>query len=230
MIKIYPYENLETADFGWLKARHHFSFGHYRNPQRMGFGKLLVINDDTIKPSYGFAKHPHHDMEIITYVRSGAITHKDNQGNEGRTEAGDIQVMSAGSGIEHSEYNFEDDETNLYQIWIRPNKLGVKPRWDTKEFPKQLVTDSLPLLVSSQDDNAPLSIHQDAQIYGGRLQAGSLIHHPIKNQAYLLLSGGQIELEGELINKGDGVEITDVDSIRIKALTEAEILIIDVPS
>jgi redox-sensitive bicupin YhaK (pirin superfamily) len=143
MIKIYPYDSLGHADHGWLNARHHFSFASYQNPDRMKFGLLRVINDDIIAANSGFATHPHQNMEIITYVRSGAITHKDSKGNEGRTGAGDIQVMSAGSGIEHSEYNLENEETNLYQIWIIPNKLGVKPRWDAKEFPKDPVKNSL---------------------------------------------------------------------------------------
>ena len=134
MITIYPYEELGHADHGWLDARHHFSFGRYHNPERMGFGVLRVINDDIIKAGKGFDTHPHKDMEIITYVRKGAITHRDSNGNEGRTEAGDVQVMSAGTGIFHSEYNLEDEDTNIYQIWIEPHKLDVTPDWSAHEF------------------------------------------------------------------------------------------------
>ena len=230
MIKIYPYQELGHADHGWLNARHHFSFASYQNPNRTGFGKLKVINDDIIQAKSGFATHPHQDMEIITYVRSGAITHKDSNGNEGRTEAGDIQVMSAGSGIKHSEYNLEDEQTNLYQIWIEPNEIGVTPRWDAKVFPKDPVTDKLPLLVSSKNDSAPLFIYQDAQIYGGCLDAGTVIDHPIKSQAYVLISKGEADLDGNALKHGDGAEITDQSQIKITAIGRTEILVIDIPN
>ena len=125
MIKVYPYEKLGNHDFGWLNARYHFSFARYYNPERTGFGKLLVINDDIVHAHSGFDTHPHADMEIITYVRAGAITHRDSTGNEGRTAAGDVQVMSAGTGIAHSEHNEEDEDTRLYQIWIAPREKGM---------------------------------------------------------------------------------------------------------
>lgn len=228
MITIYPYSKLGRANYEWLDARHHFSFANYYNPNRMKFGVLRVINDDIIKPQSGFDMHPHKNMEIITYVRSGAITHKDNKGNEGRIEAGDIQVMSAGSGIIHSEYNLEDNDTNLYQIWIKPNKINVEPRWDSKVFPKEVLTDSLPLLVSGNND-APLFIYQDIEIYGGKLKKNTIISHPIKRQAYLLVSQGKISLEGQVIKRGDGVEITNLPHIKIQTIDDSEILILDVP-
>ena len=139
MINIIKYNDLGGADHGWLKAKHHFSFASYQNPERVHFGPMRVINDDVVSPQTGFASHPHDNMEIITYVRKGAITHKDNMGNVGKTEAGDVQVMSAGTGVVHSEYNYENEDTNLYQIWIYPNKKDVKPRWDAKKFPKEEV-------------------------------------------------------------------------------------------
>ncbi len=229
MIKIYPYENLGRADHGWLDARHHFSFASYHDRNRMHFGALRVINDDIIQANSGFPTHGHENMEIITYVRSGAITHKDSNGNEGRTVAGDIQVMSAGTGIQHSEYNLEDQETNLYQIWIMPNKIGVKPRWDAKTFPKEPVKDKLPLLVAGENDGAPLFIYQDAQIYGGRIEKNTVIDHKIKKQAYILASQGKIEVDGHVLKKGDGAEVTDSSSIKIKALDDiCEVLVIDV--
>ena len=147
MIKTYTFEQLGHANHGWLDARHHFSFANYYNPERMGFGALRVINDDIIKAGAGFDTHPHKDMEIITYVRKGAITHRDSRGNQGRTEAGDVQVMSAGTGIFHSEFNLESEDTNLYQIWIEPNKIGVQPRWDAREFPTEETEGVLTLLV-----------------------------------------------------------------------------------
>ena len=141
------YHELGQAQHGWLEARHHFSFGQYYNPSRMGFGKLRVINDDIIKAGTGFNTHPHENMEIITYVREGAITHKDNHGNEGRTEAGDVQVMSAGTGIYHSEHNREAIDTHLYQIWIEPNKANVTPSWNAHRFPSSSTEGQLTLLV-----------------------------------------------------------------------------------
>lgn len=226
MITIYPYETLGHADHGWLDARHHFSFASYRNSNRMGFGTLRVINDDIIQAGTGFATHPHEDMEIITYVRKGAISHKDSKGNEGKTHAGDVQVMSAGTGIEHSEFNHEKEATNLFQIWITPNRLGVTPRWDSHAFPKAPVNDNLSLLVSG-DGTAPLHIHQDAFIYAGTLEKDAVINHSITHQAYVLVSEGSIEIEGKPLKKGDGAEITELNAISIKALETTEVLVID---
>lgn len=230
MITVYPYEKLGHADHGWLDARHHFSFASYRDPKRMGFGTLRVINDDVVKSGAGFDTHPHRDMEIITYVRKGAITHKDSMGNLGRTEAGDVQVMSAGTGVFHAEYNLENEDINLYQIWITPREMGVTPRWEAKQFPKEPVTDALPLLVSgNKDDEGVLYIHQNAYIYGGRLLAGTSVMHPITHQAYILASEGELEIDGVKLKKGDGAEITDTSSVNITAKIDAEIIVIDVP-
>ena len=232
MIKIYPYKELGRMDISWLKAKYHFSFSRYYNPDRLGFGKLKVINDDIVKAHSGFDTHPHRDMEIITYVRKGAITHEDSEGNKGKTEAGDVQVMSAGSGIAHSEHNIEDEDTLLYQIWIEPHTENIKPAWSAAKFPKQLNDNSLPLLVSGRPEdetNDVLHINQFASKYGGRIKKGSTIEHSIKDQLYILLSEGTAEIEGELINKGDGCEVTEQKSINIKALEECEIVIIDTP-
>jgi redox-sensitive bicupin YhaK (pirin superfamily) len=232
MITVYPYETLGHADHGWLDARHHFSFARYWNPERTGFGKLLVINDDRVAAGRGFAPHAHADMEIITYVKQGAISHKDSMGNEGKTKAGDVQVMSAGSGIQHSEFNHEHEDTTLYQIWIEPNKEGVKPRWEAKEFPKAPVKDKLALLVSGQPehkDNGALFIYQDAAIYGGTLAKGTHITQPVKHQAYVLASAGSITVNSTPMKKGDGAEISGEKEISIAADSDAEILVIDVP-
>ena len=136
MIEKRSFESLGHADHGWLNARHHFSFANYYDPSRMGWGALRVWNDDEIGPSSGFPPHPHRDMEIITYVRQGAITHQDSMGNTGRTEAGDVQVMSAGTGVRHAEYNLEPVRTTLFQIWIEPKRAGGAPSWGAKPFPK----------------------------------------------------------------------------------------------
>lgn len=229
MINIYPYESLGRAKHGWLDARHHFSFANYYNPERMEFGALRVINDDWIQAGSGFPTHPHRDMEIITYVRRGAITHKDSRGNEGRTEAGDVQVMSAGTGIFHSEHNLESEDTNLFQIWIQPRELGVQPRWDAREFPKEAVADRLQLLVSG-DGEAPLFINQDAYIYAGKLLEGAEVEHPVHNMAYLVVSEGELEVNGQPMKKGDGAEISAESSVMIKAVSESDVLVIDVPA
>ena len=228
MITHYPYDKLGHANHGWLDARHHFSFASYQNPKRQQFGALRVINDDVIKAGAGFDSHPHKNMEIITYVRKGAITHKDSNGNVGRTVAGDVQVMSAGTGVFHSEFNLESEDTNIFQIWIEPNQMDVTPRWDSFEFPKQAATDSLTLLVSG-NGKAPLSIHQDAFIYAGHLNEGTELTHSIKHQAYMLVSEGSIELEGQILKKGDGLEVTKLTSITFKALIGSKLLLIDVP-
>ena len=236
MIKHYPFNQLGKADHGWLKANFHFSFAHYYNAKRIGFGALRVVNDDLINANSGFPPHPHHNMEIITFVRSGAIHHQDSQGNKGITQSGEVQVMSAGKGIVHSEYNLTNEPLTLYQIWIQPNKHNIKPRWATKLFPSNYSTHSLPLLVSGykEDKNTALFINQDARIFGGKIKKGTRINHPITHQAYVLASQGQFELtnSGNLVemNKGDGAEVTKTKEVTITALTDSEIVIIDVPN
>jgi redox-sensitive bicupin YhaK (pirin superfamily) len=235
MIKRYPFEHLGKADHGWLKANHHFSFAHYYRPDRMAFGKVRVINDDWIAPGAGFPPHPHNNMEIITFVRSGAVTHEDNAGNKGTTKHGEVQVMSAGSGIVHSEYNLSKDPLTLYQIWIDTNVQNVTPRWDSRQFPAEF-SSTLPLLVSGyqEDSDDALFIHQHARIYGGKVAKGNLIEHPIHHQAYVLASNGSFELikddESVILKKGDGAEITETNDLQIKALENSEIVIIDAPN
>ncbi len=233
MITLYPYGQLGHADHGWLDARHHFSFGGYRNHARTHFGELRVINDDRIAGGTGFGAHPHDNMEIITYVRSGAITHQDSLGNKGRTGAGDVQVMSAGTGVVHAENNVEPEDTTLYQIWIEPNARNVAPRWEAKQFPKEPVRgSSLPVLVSGQKEHEgqdALFIHQDAAIYGGTLTQGQELVQNIKHQAYILASIGSFSVNGQVLEQGDGAEVTETQVLSITALTDAEILVIDVP-
>lgn len=229
VVVVHPYSQLGHVNHGWLRACHHFSFASYQNPERMGFGCLRVINDDTIAAGSGFELHGHQDMEIITYVRQGAITHRDNQGNEGRTEAGDVQVMSAGTGILHSEYNLEATETKLFQIWIEPNQLGVEPRWDAHEFPKAPSKNGLTLLVSG-DGQAPLFINQHAFIYAGRLTQGSVVKYMLHQQAYLLVAEGTLEVQGQCASQGDGVEISGIDAIELRAVTDVDVIVIDVPN
>ena len=228
MITRYAFADLGGANHGWLNAKHHFSFADYHDPQKLSHGELMVINDDIIAPHTGFDTHSHRDMEIITYVRKGAITHKDNKGNEGRTTAGNIQVMSAGTGISHSEYNLEDEETNIYQIWIKSKTTGIKPDWGMAEFPKKPVTKYLPLLVSG-DNKAPLNINQDARIYAGRINKGDEITHNIIGKAYLLVADGELLVNDIYARKGDGIAISNEDTVALKAKAQVELLIIEVP-
>ena len=165
MIERRPFESLGGANHGWLNAKHHFSFANYYDPARMGWGNLRVWNDDEIAAGSGFPPHPHADMEIITYVREGAITHEDSLGNKGRTEAGDVQVMSAGTGIRHAEYNAEPGTTTLFQIWIEPTKRGEKPSWGAKPFPKGDRSGQFVVLASGfEGDGDALPIRTDARL------------------------------------------------------------------
>lgn len=231
MIKVHLFEDLGKASFGWLEANFHFNFGDYTTGSTH-FGQLRVVNDDIISAHTGFGMHPHKDMEIITYVRKGALSHEDSMGNKGATNAGDVQVMSAGTGIYHSEFNRSDDDINSYQIWIMPNKKNVTPRWDQAEFPKQYVQSNFPLLVSGREedqDRGALFIHQDAAIYGGKLREHTKIEHPVKYQAYILVSEGHVEIDGHALKKGDAASVVNQSKIQIQACSNAELVIIDVP-
>jgi redox-sensitive bicupin YhaK (pirin superfamily) len=233
MLTVYRRDSLGHADHGWLDTRHHFSFASYHNPQRMQFGKLRVINDDLIAPGTGFGMHPHRDMEIITFVRRGAITHMDSRGNKGRTAAGHVQVMSAGTGIMHAEHNAERETTAIFQIWILPKEAGITPRWESARYAQREAVDALPLLVSGRAQDAgkgALYIHQDAAILGGQLKAGQTLQQTLVDQGYLLVSRGEVEVEGELLKEGDGVEISGVSVVVLKALVESEVILIDVPA
>lgn len=231
MITHYKRDQLGHANHGWLDSRFHFSFAEYYDPARMHFGDLRVINDDLIAPASGFDPHPHRNMEIITYVRAGTVLHRDSLGNAGATGAGDVQVMSAGTGITHSEYSDADIETRLFQIWIIPNKLNVAPRWDQAKFSKVPVTGALNLLVSgdvADADRGALFINANAKIHGGVLAAGGEITHPVAGRAYILASSGTVNVDGIPLETGDGAEVTAQDKITLRAPQgDAEILVID---
>ena len=234
MIDVRPFDSLGKFRIDWLNASHHFSFGHYVDPQRMGFGALRVWNDDTIEPGTGFDPHPHRDMEIITYVRKGAITHQDRLGNQGRTEAGDVQVMSAGTGIVHAEYNQEPDQTQIFQIWIEPSGRGFEPRWDARQFPKGDRSGDLVVLASgrAQDaDNGALTINQDAAVLGATLKEGQSATYSLGTgrKAYLVAAVGAIEVNGVAAEARDGVAIADEDTVTITAREDSEIVLVDVP-
>ncbi len=230
MIVHKPFNTLGGADHGWLKAKHHFSFAGYHDPRNMNWGSLRVWNDDEIAANSGFPPHPHADMEIITYVRDGAITHQDSLGNKGRTEAGDVQVMSAGSGIRHAEYNLEAETTRIFQIWIQPNRTGGAPSWGAKPFPKGDRSGKFVTLASGfENDNDALPIRTNARVLGATLKAGETVEYPLdaSRHAYLVPAAGRVEVNGLTLEARDGAAITDETSIRVTALEDAELVLVD---
>ncbi len=230
MIERRPFKSLGGADHGWLKAKHHFSFAGYYDQARMGWGSLRVWNDDEIASQTGFPTHPHADMEIITYVREGAISHRDSMGNSGRTEAGDVQVMSAGSGIRHSEYNLDDQAARIFQIWIEPTARGGAPSWGAKPFPKADRSGKFVTLASGfANDNDALPIRAEARVLGATVKAGERITLALDpaRHAYLVPATGAIEVGGVRIDARDGAAITDVDTIEIVGIEDAEVVLVD---
>ncbi|WBE24620.1 pirin family protein [Denitrificimonas caeni] len=232
MIELRPYQELGGAHHGWLDTRHHFSFADYYNPERMHWGQLRVWNDDTIAARSGFPPHPHRDMEIITYVRKGAITHEDNLGNRGRTAAGDVQVMSAGTGIAHSEVNEEDESTQIFQIWIMPDEKGLPPTWGTKPFPKGERSGSFITLASglANDSEDALTIRASARLVAATLTAGQSAEYHIApgRKVYLVPASGQIDINGVVAKAGDGVAVSDERLLTVSAQQDSEIVLVDV--
>jgi redox-sensitive bicupin YhaK (pirin superfamily) len=230
MIELRPFAGLGHANHGWLDANHHFSFAEYHDPARVQWGNLRVWNDDTIAPKSGFPPHPHRDMEIITYVRTGAITHRDSLGNEGRTGAGDVQVMSAGTGITHAEYNLEDEVTTLFQIWIMPTTAGGAPGWGAKQFPRGERAGQMVVLASGYAEDADaLPIRTDARVVGATIRAGETVDYPLgaARKGYLVPATGVIEVNGVRANARDGLAIADVETLRVTAIEDAEIVLVD---
>ncbi|MBB5049641.1 hypothetical protein HNR60_004422 [Rhodopseudomonas rhenobacensis] len=230
MIELRPFTKLGGADHGWLNAKHHFSFANYYDPENMGHGALRVWNDDEIAPNTGFPAHPHKDMEIITYVRDGAITHQDSLGNKGRTEAGDVQVMSAGSGVRHSEYNLEPETTRIFQIWIEPVGKGGQPTWGAKPFPKADRSGKLVTIASGfASDTGALPIRADARVLATTLKAGeSAEYQPDKaRHLYLVPAAGSVEVNGVKVNARDGAAIHDEAKLTITALEDSELVLVD---
>jgi quercetin 2,3-dioxygenase len=230
MLDLRPFNRLAAADHGWLKAKHHFSFGAHHDPDNMGHGALRVWNDDEIAPNTGFPAHPHANMEIITYVREGAITHQDSLGNKGRTEAGDVQVMSAGSGIRHSEYNLEPKPTKIFQIWIEPTTEGGAPTWGAKPFPKADRSGQFVAIASGQaGDEDALPIRANARVLAATLKAGESAHYtPTKaRRLYLVPAAGKLDVNGVNVNARDGLAISDERELKITALEDSELVLVD---
>jgi quercetin 2,3-dioxygenase len=230
MIELKPFAKLGGADHGWLKAKHHFSFANYYDPDNVSHGSLRVWNDDEIAPNTGFPPHPHRDMEIITYVREGAITHQDSLGNKGRTEAGDVQVMSAGSGIRHSEYNLEPVTTRIFQIWIEPTTEGGQPTWGAKPFPKSNRNGKFVTLASGiAGDEDALPIRAKARVLGTTLKAGETAEYAADKarHLYLVPATGRVEVNGVAVNARDGAAISNEAQLKITALEDSELVLVD---
>ncbi|MFG1285503.1 pirin family protein [Xanthobacter versatilis] len=230
MIEHRPFDSLGKANHGWLNARHHFSFANYFDPARQSHGKLRVWNDDEIAPGSGFPPHPHANMEIITYVREGAITHEDSLGNRGRTVAGDIQVMSAGRGIRHSEYNLESGPTRIFQIWIEPDQAGGAPTWGTRPFPKTDRSGRFVALASGiAGDGDALPIRAHARVLGATLKAGETIDYaPLSGlNTYLVPATGAVEVNGLRLDTRDGAAISDEPALTITALEDSELVLVE---
>jgi quercetin 2,3-dioxygenase len=232
MIRHVPFASLGHFANDWLDSRFHFDFAGVAAPMGRAFGPLRVWNDDRIKAHSGFDTHGHSDMEIITYLRQGAISHRDSLNNDGRIDAGEVQVMTAGSGIRHAEFNREDRDTLLYQIWVAPAERGLRPSWAQAPFPREQRRDRLAPLASGQARIAgALPIHQDATLYGAMLGAGKTLRHALANgrRAYVVLAEGAIEVNGQVLGTRDGLAVTGAEDIHIKAGAESEILLFDLP-
>lgn len=228
MITLYKSDNLGRSDLGWLQSWFHFSFADYHNPDRVQFGPLRVINDDLIKPGQGFGQHPHRNMEIISYIVDGELTHGDSMGNNKALTRGQIQYMSAGRGILHSEFNYGKETCRLLQIWILPDRTGYEPRYGDHAFPWNDRGDTWLHLVSSEQGAAPVKIHQDVNLYATVLTAGKSASLEVQpgRQAYLVLIEGSARINGDLLSARDGLE-TIGESLSIDALETSHLLVIE---
>ncbi len=232
MLSIHKSSNRGAADHGWLQSNHSFSFGHYYNPEQMGFGPLIVINEDRVEPSKGFGTHGHEDMEIISYVLKGALEHKDSMGNGSVIQYGDVQRMSAGTGVRHSEFNHSDSErVHFLQIWIEPNVKGIAPSYEEKHFDQASKTGQLRLIASPDNRDGSILIHQDAYIYASILSIGDAVQHHIEGgrTAYVHVIRGQVDVCGNTLKTGDALKITETNLIEFSNANDVEFLLFDLP-
>jgi len=230
MIELIPSETRGTADHGWLKAKHTFSFAEYHNPERVRFGPLRVINEDRIAPGQGFGTHPHKDMEIVTYPITGAIEHKDSMGNGTVITAGEVQRMSAGSGIQHSEFNHsQNDELHLLQIWMFPEQKDLEPGYEQKRFSREEKLNQLRLIASRDGRDGSVTVHQRVDLYASILEVGAEVELAIasSNKVFVQVVQGDISVNGQKAAVGDGIQITDQDRLSITCQSEAELLVFD---
>ncbi len=217
------------AEHGWLDTYHTFSFADYYDPLWMGFRSLRVINDDLVMPGMGFDNHPHHDMEIITYILSGALEHRDSMGNGRVIKAGDVQYMAAGSGVQHSEFNPSSKEAvHLLQIWIQPDRKGVTPRYAEKSFAKA-PAGALHLVTSKAGRDGSMAIHQDADLWLGKLEAGQAISHSLADDrhAWIHVAEGEVKLNGETLSGGDAVAVSGKSNLQLAATKPSQVLLFD---
>jgi len=232
MIKTIKSEERHHSNFGWLDTHWHFSFDTYHDPSNMNWGALRVFNDDVIEPGQGFGMHPHRDMEIVTYVLSGELEHQDSTGNRGVVHPGEVQVMSAGTGLFHSEYNHSQEKpVHLLQLWILPRQRGLKPRWEQRLFTLAERRGKLLPVVSSGELADTLAIDQDAQIYVSALPAGGAVKHTSRPQrkAYLFAIDGELAVNGTPLQAGDQARLADELELSIKAAKESELILLDLP-
>jgi len=223
--------DLDGQDLGWLKARYHFSVRPSGKAEHRALGSLIVWNDDEVAPNTGFPMHPHRDVEIISYIREGAVTHADDAGGEGRITAGEVQVISAGKGIRHTEFNREATPLKLFQIWIRSNQKGAPPRWQSKPFPGSHDAGRLVTLASGlPGDDEALRIRADARVMGVTLKAGETVSHPLaaSSRIYLVPARGSLRVNGEPVRTGDGIALGEVAQIVIEATDDAEVVMVEV--
>ena len=230
MIEVIPSDSRGSADHGWLQAKHTFSFADYHNPARVHFGPLRVINEDRIAPGQGFPTHPHEDMEIVTYIISGAIEHKDSMGNGAVISAGEVQRMTAGTGVQHSEFNHsQDDELHLLQLWMFPEEKGLVPGYEQIKFTREDKLNQLKLVGSRDGRDGSVTIHQKVDLYASVLEAGTeLTHSTISTQkVFVQVISGDLTINGETLAAGDGAQIRDEVSTSIVAISDAELLLFD---
>ncbi len=233
MIQVIRSGERHFADHGWLQTRWHFSFAEYYDPTNLHWGALRVFNDDVIQPGQGFPTHSHRDMEIITCVLEGALEHQDSMGNRGVIHPGEVQVMSAGAGINHSEYNHSKKApVHLLQLWVLPRTKRLQPRWEQKQFTKDERSGKLLPVVSSGDLPGTLAIDQDAAIYLSALKNGEEVTHPSRaeRKAYLFVIEGGVTVDGEALAAGDQARIADVTDLRVRATKDAELILLDLPA
>ena len=232
MINVIRSEERHHANFGWLDTRWHFSFDTYYDPNNMHWGALRVFNDDVIAAGQGFGSHPHRDMEIITYVLEGELEHRDSQGHHGIVHPGEVQVMSAGTGVVHSEYNHSREKpVHLLQLWISPRTPGLKPRWEQRQFTSEQRRGKLLEVVSGNGTDGALAIAQDAQIYVSSLEARQeLVHHSRPNRkSYLFAISGDLTVNGTPLTRGDQGRIADQPELKIQAKADSELILLDLP-
>lgn len=230
MLQIRSWDDLVGGDYDWLQTKHHFPFNGMANPQHRPLGSLVVWNDDDIAPHSGFPTHGHRDMEIVTYVREGVLEHADNAGGRGQIPAGNVQVMSAGRGIAHSEANPGDEMLRIFQIWLMPRRRGLEPRWATKPFPKDARAGRfVPLASGYSEDTEALPIESNARVLGATLEAGQQIEHSLtgKRHAYLVATRGLITVNGQQVRPRDGVALSGEDLLTVTALEGAEIVLVE---